>query len=127
MTHGVVSGHGSLDEIALDGPTVVHALKDGEKSTFTIDPAEYGIAKPAEGALDGGDAQANAEIFGRLLDGETGPVRDIVTLNAAAGLVVAGVADDLEAGLATAATAIDSGDAKAKLEAHTAAANAHRQ
>lgn len=122
----VVSGHGSLDEIALDGPTAVHVLRDGEKRSFTLDPAEYGMSAPAVGALDGGDATANAAILGRLLNGETGPVRDIVTLNAAAGLVVADVAADIAAGLEATNAALDSGAAKAKLEAHTAAANAHR-
>lgn len=119
----VVSGHGSLDEIALDGPTSVHALRNGEKQTFTINPADYGIAAPEPGALDGGDAAANAAILGKLLDGETGPVRDIVTLNAAAGLVVADLADDMAAGLEAANAALDSGAAKAKLQAHTRAAN----
>ncbi len=122
----VVSGHGSLDEISLDGPTSVHALQNGEKRIFTIDPADYGLAKPAEGALDGGDAHANAAILHRLLDGETGPVRDIVILNAAAGIVVSGLADDVEAALELANNAIDSGAAKQKLEAHLASANAQR-
>ena len=122
----VVSGHGSLDEIALDGPTLVHSLRNGEKNTFTLNPADYDMSAPPAGALDGGDAVANAAILGRLLDGETGPIRDIVVLNAAAGLVVADIAADLAEGIEAANSAIDSGAAKAKLEDHTAAANSHR-
>ena len=110
----VVTGDGSLDEISL-GPTTVHELRDGAISSFTFDPADYGIAVAPEGALDGGDATANAAIAHRLFAGEGGPVRDIVSLNAAAGLVVAGIASDFADGLARAGESLDSGAAAAKL------------
>ena len=118
----VVTGDGELDEIS-PGPTVIHELRDGEISTFTLNTGDYGIDIPAEGALDGGDAQANAAIAHRLFAGEAGPVRDIVSLNAAAGLVVAGVADDFADGLARAGEALDSGAAAATLEALIAASH----
>ncbi len=119
----VVTGEGSLDEVSL-GPTTVHELNDGEISTFTIDPSDFGIGPAPVGALDGGDAEANAAIAHRLFAGEKGPVRDIVSLNAAAGLVVAGIADDMADGLARATEALDSGAAAARLEALITASNA---
>ncbi len=114
----VVTGHGSLDELSTAGPTNVRQLIDGEQTRFTIDPAALGISIPGPDDLDGGDAATNAAIFRELLDGKTGPVRDIVTLNAAAGLVVANVVDDLDAGFALAGSAIDSGTAGEKLALH---------
>ena len=126
-TSWVVTGHGSLDELSTAGPTTVRQLVDGEQTRFTVDPAAHGISPPAPGALNGGDAATNAAILHRLLEGETGPVRDIVTLNAAAGLVVAAVADDIDAGLELAHHAIDSGAAGEKLVAHTQVANEMRQ
>lgn len=117
----VVTGAGSLDELTTVGPSVVHRLQDGEITTETVDPQALGLAKPADGALDGGDAQANADILGRVFSGEPGAIRDMVALNAAAGLVVAGVASDLEDGLTQATAAIDSGAAQAKVDALIAA------
>ena len=114
----VVTGAGSLDELSTTGPTTVRQLIDGEQTRFTVDPGDYGIAAPPADALDGGDAKANAAILHALLGGETGAVRDIVTLNAAAGLVVAAIADDLAAGLELANNAIDSGAAGETLAAH---------
>ncbi len=87
-----------------------------------VDPHDLGVPPPAEGALDGGDAETNRSILQRILDGEPGAARDIVALNAAAGLVVAGVAADLVDGLERAGAAIDSGAASATLDALVAAA-----
>ncbi len=116
----VVTGAGSLDELTTNGPSTVHQLANGEIATISIDPQALGIAKPADGALDGGDAAVNADIARRVFAGERvsskdRAVRDIVMLNAAAGLVVAGVAADIETGLELSAEAIDSGGAAAKL------------
>lgn len=118
----VVTGDGSLDEIS-PGPTTIHELRDGEIRSLRIDSEDYGIAPPPAGALDGGDAEANAAIAHRLFAGEKGPVRDIVSLNAAAGLVVAGVASDMADGLARAHEALDSGAAAGRLEALIEASN----
>ena len=120
----VVTGDGPLDELSTTGPTTVRQLKNGEISTMTIDPASLGITNPASDALDGGDAQANAAIIHRLFGGETGPMRDIVLLNAAAGLVVAGLADNLADGMERGGEALDSGAAADTLAAHIAATNA---
>jgi len=117
----VVTGTGSLDELTTAGPSTVHRLADGDITTVTIDPQALGIAKPANGALDGGDASVNAAIARRVFAGEPGAVRDIVVLNAAAGLVVAGLAGDIEEGLTLSSEAIDSGGAAAKVDALVAA------
>ena len=114
----VVTGAGSLDELSTAGPTNVRQLIDGEQTRFTVKPGDLDIAPPADDALDGGDAATNAAIFHELLGGKTGPVRDIVALNAAAGLVVAGIADELDVGFELANSAIDSGTAGEKLAAH---------
>ena len=117
----VVTGEGSLDELTTAGPSIVHCLQDGEITTETVDPQALGLAKPADGALDGGDAETNARILRSVFAGEPGAVRDMVLLNAAAGLVVAGVAADLADGLAKGADAVDSGGAQAKVDALIAA------
>ncbi len=82
----------------------------------TVDPAGLGLAPARLADLVGGDAATNAGFARRVLDGEAGPHRDIVLLNAAAGLVAAGVSAGLEAGLVSAAAAIDDGRAAAALD-----------
>jgi anthranilate phosphoribosyltransferase len=94
----------------------VLALHDDEVTTFTVDPVELGFAPAIADELVGGDAGENAEVVRRVLGGEHGAHRNIVVLNAAAGLVVAGMVDDIEAGVAAAQVAIDSGAAAATLE-----------
>ena len=111
----VVHGNG-LDELSTIGASTVLALDDGEVSTFTVDPEQLGLALVKPDQLVGGDPAHNALVVRRVLGGESGPHRDIVLLNAAAGLVVAGRANDLAAGLVIAAAAIDSGSAAAALQ-----------
>lgn len=119
-THGsihawVVHG-GGLDELTTTGPSDVIELRDGEIDRFTVDPGALGLA-PAESAdLVGGDRAVNAEAVRRVLAGDRGPHRDIVVLNAAAGLVVGGRADTLADGLESAMQAIDSGAAASTLQ-----------
>ena len=109
----VVTGDGPLDELALTGPSQIHELVDGSIRTYAITPESVGLARVDTVAIDGGDAARNAALFAALLDGAAGPVRDIVALNAAAGLVVAGIATDLARGVDAACVAIDSGAAAA--------------
>ncbi|MEQ8252932.1 MAG: anthranilate phosphoribosyltransferase [Oceanibaculum nanhaiense] len=118
----VIHGSDGLDEITTTGPTHVVELKNGTLTEFEIGPADAGLklAKPEE--IKGGDPAFNAAALHRLLDGEKGAYRDIVLLNAAAALIVAGKAGDLQEGAALAATALDQGKAKdalAKLVAIT--------
>jgi anthranilate phosphoribosyltransferase len=111
----VVNGSG-LDELTLAGPTTV-AEVDGETvRTFTIGPEDAGLAPSSLESLRGGDPQANAAIARDVLSGAPGPKRDVVLLNAAAALVVAGKAENLRDGVRLAAAAIDDGRAKALIE-----------
>jgi anthranilate phosphoribosyltransferase len=110
----VVHGAG-IDEMSLCGPTRVTAFDDGEMRTFTVRPEDAGLDPCAAPALQGGDARANADIARRVLEGGRGPTRDVVLLNAAAALLVAGRVKDLRAGVAEAGRAVDEGRAGALL------------
>ena len=112
----VVHGSDGLDEITLTGPTVVHQVTDGQVTVWELDPREMGLEiRPAE-ELRGGDPVANAELARGVLAGAAGPIRDIVLVNAAAGLWVGGVVDTVAAGVEAAAAAVDDGRAAAVLE-----------
>jgi anthranilate phosphoribosyltransferase len=119
----VVHGQG-LDELTTVGVSSVLELVDGGVRRFTVDPTELGFARALPEELEGGAPAVNAECARRVLAGDHGPHRDIVLLNAGAGLVVAGVAPDLPAGVATAAASIDSGQAAAALQALIETSNA---
>ena len=110
----VVHGQG-LDEIALSGDTQVVALERGTIRAFTITPEQAGLRRAPPEAVRGGDPAENALALTGLLEGQPGPYRDIVLLNAAAALVVAGRAEDLRGGVARAARSLDDGAAAAVL------------
>ena len=112
----VVYGHDGLDELTITTTSTVHELRDGEVRTYEVDPAAFGMAGGTLDDLRGGDAATNAEISRRILGGETGPKADIVALNAAAGLVAAGVVDDLAAGVEAARASLAEGRALGALE-----------
>jgi len=113
----VVHGAG-IDELSLCGPTTVAAFDGGENGvrTFTVTPEEAGLAPCRPETLRGGDAATSARIAGEVLGGERGPRRDVVVLNAAAALIVAGRAASLRDGAAQAEKAIDGGAAARMLE-----------
>lgn len=113
----LVHGGDGTDEMSIAGPTQVAALKDGKVTEFVITPADAGLPEHPFEAIIGSSPQENAAALRRLLEGEGGAYRDAVLLNAAGALVVAGVADDLHAGVSRAAESIDSGAAKARLDA----------
>jgi anthranilate phosphoribosyltransferase len=119
----VVHGADGLDEISTTGYTKVSECRDGAVNTFYIHPSDVGLPKAAPEALRGGDAPRNAAIARAILAGEPGPGRDIVLLNTAASLLVAGVEPSIEQGLVRAADAIDSGRAEAGLETLIAISN----
>lgn len=108
----VVHGADGLDEISTTGYTKVAECRDGEVHTFYVHPSDFGISKSAPGALGGGDAAANAGIVRDILQGRKGAPRDVVLLNAGAGLFVAGATNSVKDGIARAAQAIDSGAAR---------------
>ncbi|WP_298215751.1 anthranilate phosphoribosyltransferase [Acidocella sp.] len=107
---------GGMDELVLEGENQVVALRDGSMSEFTVTAAAAGLEPAPLALLKGGDAAHNAAALLGLLRGERGAYRDTVLLNAAAALVVAGRAEDLRAGAARAARALDEGAALAVLE-----------
>ncbi|MDH3873731.1 MAG: anthranilate phosphoribosyltransferase, partial [Desulfobacteraceae bacterium] len=113
----VVHGHDGLDEISVCAPTRVSELKDGFIRTYDISPEQYfgEQAEPAD--LLGGNPEENAQITRNILNGEKGPKRNVVLINAAAALVVAGQAEDFKQGIRMAETAIDDGTAAKKMEA----------
>jgi anthranilate phosphoribosyltransferase len=107
-----------LDEISTMGPTKILQLKDGQITADEINPTDYGISLADYDSLKGGDAQANARIVSEVLSGaDTGARKDIVVLNAAAAIIVAGLADDLGAGIVLAESSIADGKGHAALDA----------
>lgn len=112
----VVCGEGRFDEISICGTSKVSHLRGGDVTTFEMTPEEYGFKRATPEAINGGDASENARIILNILDGEHGPKRDIVLLNAGAAFVAAGLDNDLKAGIERANDAIDSGRAKEKLD-----------
>jgi anthranilate phosphoribosyltransferase len=115
----VVNGHPGMDEVSASGPTTV-AECTGEGRTVRlheITPEQVGIARGSLADLAGGDAVENAAILRAILEGEHGPRRDVVLMNAGMALLAAGTAEDLAAGVASARESIDSGRALASLMA----------
>lgn len=112
----VVAGLDGLDELTLDGQSLVAESKDGTVTTYEITPEEVGLALSPKDALAGGDAETNAAILRSVLVGETGPKRDITVFNAAAALIAGGIASDWRPGIEAAQASIDSGAAVKALD-----------
>ena len=112
----VVSAEDGLDELSLSAPTRVIEVADGRTSEWFVEPGQFGLAPVDLERVAGGTPEENAAVSRRVLAGDTGPHRDLVLLNAAAALYVGGLAADLEAGVARAAEAIDTGAAADVLE-----------
>jgi anthranilate phosphoribosyltransferase len=113
----VVHGHDGLDELTTLSTSSVIEVRDGEQRSYEVDPATFGLAHDDPGAVRGGDTATNVDLAKRVLAGERIGQRDVVLLNAAAGLVAAGVVDDLAAGVEAGAAAIDDGRAADVLDA----------
>jgi anthranilate phosphoribosyltransferase len=111
----VVCGEGTFDEISICGPTQVSHLKDDHVRTFQMTPEEFGFKRVAASEVVGGNAKENADIIRNILDGEEGPKKDMVLLNASAAFVAAGLCDNFKAGIKIAKDSIDSGKAREKL------------
>jgi len=113
----LVHGSDGLDEITLSGSTTVWRVENGNYQKEFWQPRDFGVPRASLDDLRGGDRFANAAITREILAGAPGPKRDIVVMNAAAGLFVAGAAPDLDTAVRAAKTSIDSGAAAAKLAA----------
>ncbi len=119
----VFRGFDGLDELTTTSASDVWVVADGRVHRTTLDPAELGLPPAAPADLRGGDAQHNAQVVRELVAGKTGPVRDIVVLNAAAALLayrgvsaVVPLAEQLDAALGDVSRAIDDGSAHRKLD-----------
>jgi anthranilate phosphoribosyltransferase len=107
---------GGIDELTTTDVSTVLALDNDAVHTFTVDPVALGFAPAIPDELVGGTPPQNAEYVRRVLKGEHGAHRNIVVLNAAAGMVVAGVADSIEQGIVLATSSIDEGHAARTLD-----------
>ncbi|ETX14647.1 anthranilate phosphoribosyltransferase [Roseivivax halodurans JCM 10272] len=120
----LVHGGDGTDELSICGISWVAALDAGEVAEFEIHPEDAGLPEHSFESIVGGAPEQNAQAFRSVLDGEPSAYRDAVLLNAAAALVVAGRAEDLKVGAAMAAESLDSGAAKARVEALARASRA---
>ncbi|MEM6257120.1 MAG: anthranilate phosphoribosyltransferase [Planctomycetota bacterium] len=123
---GAGAHQGGLDELSTCGPTRVSTVRDGAVATTEQDPTDLGLSLGHPTALLADGPDQSAQIITDTLAGKDGPPREIVALNAAAALVVGGVADSLEDGLSMAFDAIDDGKAKAALDAMIELTNADK-
>ncbi|SNS77373.1 anthranilate phosphoribosyltransferase [Tropicimonas sediminicola] len=120
----LVHGSDGTDELSIAGPSQVAALKDGTVTEFEVSPEDAGLPVHPFEAILGGTPEENGRAFAALLNGAPGAYRDAVLLNTAAALLVAGVAADLKEGVEMGRTSIDSGQARAKVQALAALTSA---
>jgi anthranilate phosphoribosyltransferase len=112
----VVHSRDGLDEISIGDATDVAELKDGQIRRYAIQPEDFGLKRAALSSLQVEDAAQSLEIIRGVLEDRPGPARDIVVLNAGAGIYCAGLADTLKAGIEKADRAIASGEARNRLD-----------
>ena len=111
----VVHGSDGLDEMTLNGDTLVAELKNGQVSEYTVHPSQFGLAEHDGTLLKAGNREASIAIMRAVLDNQSGPARDIVLLNAGAAIYAANVADSLAEGVERAREALSSGRAAERL------------
>ena len=117
MDHAmVVFGRDGLDEISLEGPTLIGELKNGLVSEYEIHPRDFGLSTAPTSGFQVANSEESKQIVLRVLGGEAGPASDIVCLNAGATLYVADLVPDIAAGIALAKAAIASGAARSTLD-----------
>jgi anthranilate phosphoribosyltransferase len=112
----VVHGSDGLDEISITGESKISEVREGEVRTYYVSPEDFGLTRAPMETILGGDATRNAEIIREILGGRKNTRRDVVLLNAAAGIVAGGKAGTLGEGIELARLSIDSGEAQARLE-----------
>lgn len=111
VVHGPDTATGGIDELSIAGETRVVEVVDGTLKELTVTPEDAGLNRTTLSALQGGKVDENALAIRELFEGRTGPFRDAVALNAAAGLHILGLASDLKSGAEMAQHALDSGNA----------------
>jgi anthranilate phosphoribosyltransferase len=104
-----------MDELSISGPSTVQEIRDGEITEYSISPQDAGLPTAAADAIRGGTPEQNAAVLAATLNGERGPVRDVVLLNAAGALMAADAVRDLREGTRVAEESIDSGAAARRL------------
>jgi len=111
----VVHGLDGLDEISVSGESKISEVRGGRVYTYKVSPADFGLRRSPLSDLQGGNAADNAQIITSLLNGEEGPRRDVVLMNASLAIAAGGKANDFHEGVKLAAQSIDSGAAMEKL------------
>ena len=119
----VVHGADGLDELSTSGINDITELRNGKIRNFQLEPEEFGLARADINEFRGGEPTENAKALRFLLDGEKSAYRDVVLLNAAAALTIAGESDDIKDNIRRAADTLDSGEAKRRLELLVAISN----
>ena len=122
----VAHARDGLDEFSVAAATDYVELRDGNRADHVLEPEQLGLSRHHTDSLRGGDAMYNVEILRRILEGETGPYRDSVVLNASAMIYVGGKADSIAEGVSIAQTALDTGAARALFEKWVQASNDNR-
>jgi anthranilate phosphoribosyltransferase len=112
----VLHGRDGIDEISISAPTEIRELKGSDVKSYSICPEDFGFFSESTSKIQGGDAATNAAIIERICQGERGPTRDVVILNAAPAIVAGGAADTLKEGIRMAEHSVDSGAALKKLQ-----------
>lgn len=123
----VLHGAGGLDEVSLSGETQIAEVREQSITYFTVSPCDFGLEPAPREALRGGTPQENAALLRRIFQGEPGAPHDVVVMNAAAALVVSGVAENFLAGAQLADRAVSSGAALEKLQQLIRFTNACKQ
>jgi anthranilate phosphoribosyltransferase len=113
----VVYGRDGMDEVSLGATTLVGELKDGQVSEYEIHPEDFGLTMASNRALRVETAEDSKAMLLGVLNNQSGPAKDIVVLNAGVALYAANVANSMQSGINKAREAIESGAAKAKLDA----------
>lgn len=122
----VFFGEDGIDELTTTGPSRVYELKDGAVTEYELEPEELGVRRSRSEDLKGGTPPENAQLLRQVLDGDKGPRRDVVLLNAAAAILAAGKVRDWAEGMALAKESVDSGRAKQALDRLVTASRSER-
>jgi len=112
----VVHGAGGLDELSISGPSMIYEVVDGELSDYEVEPAKFGLASSELAGIRGGNVEANLALAEVALSGKAGAPRDVVLLNAGAGLYASALTDTISEGIELARETIGSGLARRKVE-----------
>jgi len=112
----IVHSHDGLDEISVSAPTLIHETRSGDLRSYTIEPEQFGLTRAPTASICGGTVDLNMALARQVLDGQSGPPRDVVLLNAGAALYVAGLADSIATGIQRASDELDSGRVRAKVQ-----------